>query len=77
MKVFFIIKHNSQRIKNKNFKKILNLKLYKKVLYKFKNFKVFVDTDSERILKIMQNRQKFETCLFLFKGQKIYRNGKK
>ena len=24
----------------------------------------------------MQNRQKFETCLFLFKGQKIYRNGK-
>ena len=51
MKVFFIIKHNSQRIKNKNFKKISNLELYKKVLYKFKNFKVFVDTDSERILK--------------------------
>ena len=51
MKVFFIIKHNSQRIKKKNFKKILNLELYKKVLYKFKNFKVFVDTDSERIIK--------------------------
>lgn len=51
MKVFFIIKHNSQRIKNKNFKKISNLELFKKVLYKFKNFKVFVDTDSERILK--------------------------
>lgn len=51
MKVFFIIKHNSQRIKNKNFKKISNLELYKKVLYKFKNFQVFVDTDSERIIK--------------------------
>ncbi len=51
MKVFFIIKHNSQRIKNKNFKKISNLELYKKVLYKFKNFEVFVDTDSDKIIK--------------------------
>ena len=51
MKVFFIIKHNSERVKNKNFRKIRGLELYKKVLYKFKNFQVFVDTDSERIIK--------------------------
>lgn len=51
MKVFFIIKHNSERVKNKNFRKIQSLELYKKVLYKFKAFQVFVDTDSEKIIK--------------------------
>jgi CMP-N-acetylneuraminic acid synthetase len=51
MKVFFIIKEKSQRIKNKNFKKIDNIELYKKTLYKFNKFQVFVDTDSDKILK--------------------------
>ena len=48
-KIFFIIKEKSQRVKNKNFLKIQGLPLYKFVLYKFKNFKVYVDTDSKKI----------------------------
>ena len=51
MKVFFIIKQESERVKNKNFKKINGIELYKKVLYKFRNFEVFVDTDSKKIIK--------------------------
>lgn len=51
MKVFFIIKQESERVKNKNFKKVNGIELYKKVLYKFKNFEVFVDTDSKKIIK--------------------------
>ena len=50
MKIFFIIKEKSQRVKNKNFLKIDNVPLYKFVLRKFKNFQVFVDTDSKKII---------------------------
>ena len=49
-KIFFIIKEKSERIKNKNFQKISGISLYKISLYKFKNFQVFVDTDSEKII---------------------------
>lgn len=55
MKVFFIIKHKSERVKNKNFQKINGIELYKKVLYSFKTFKVFVDTDSKKIIKSCKN----------------------
>jgi N-acylneuraminate cytidylyltransferase len=49
-KIFFIIKEKSERIKKKNFQKISGIPLYKISLYKFKNFQVFVDTDSEKII---------------------------
>lgn len=48
------IKTNSKRVKNKNFKKILGIPLYKITLEKLKkcNFdKIYVDTDSEEIRK--------------------------
>lgn len=50
MKVFFIIKHKSERVKNKNFQKIAGVELYKRALYNFKKFEVFVDTDSDKII---------------------------
>ena len=50
VKIFFIIKEKSQRVKNKNFQKILGIPLYKRALYKLKQFKVFIDTDSEKII---------------------------
>tara|TARA_Y100001970_G_C14256495_1_gene875873 strand:+ start:3075 stop:3749 length:675 start_codon:yes stop_codon:yes gene_type:complete len=50
MKIFFIIKEKSQRVKNKNFIKLDGLPLYKYVLKKYKNYQVFVDTDSEKII---------------------------
>ncbi len=50
MVFFIIIKHNSQRIKNKNFKKIGKLELWKHLITTLKGEKVFVDTDSPKII---------------------------
>ena len=50
MKFFVIIKNNSERIKNKNFTKIGNLELWEHLILKLKDYDVFIDTDSEKIL---------------------------
>jgi CMP-N-acetylneuraminic acid synthetase len=49
MKIFIPIKHESQRVPGKNFRKLGSLPLYKHTLYKLKEYKVFVDTDSDEI----------------------------
>jgi len=48
---FIIIKHNSERIRNKNFKKIGKYQLWQHLVLKLKGKKVFIDTDSKTILK--------------------------
>ena len=48
---FIIIKHNSERIKKKNFKKIGKHQLWQHFVLKLKGKKVFIDTDSKTILK--------------------------
>jgi CMP-N-acetylneuraminic acid synthetase len=49
MIVFIPIKEISQRVPNKNFRLVDGIPLYKRCLYKLKDYKVYVDTDSERI----------------------------
>ena len=49
MKVFIPIKHNSQRVKRKNFRKFGNEPLFKHTLLKYSEFEVYVDTDSYEI----------------------------
>ena len=68
MLYFIIIKHNSQRIKNKNFQKIKKLELWKHLIVNLKNQKVFIDTDSSRIIK---------TCKKLYPWVKAYQREKK
>jgi N-acylneuraminate cytidylyltransferase len=51
MKIFVPIKEHSQRVSRKNFREMGGVPLYKKVLRKFVDFEVFVDTDSEEIRK--------------------------
>ncbi len=48
---FIIIKHDSERIRKKNFKKIGKLQLWQHLILKLKGKKVFIDTDSKPILK--------------------------
>jgi CMP-N-acetylneuraminic acid synthetase len=50
LKLFIPIKKNSQRVVAKNFRKVNGIPLYKYVLYKLKDFEVYVDTDSEEII---------------------------
>lgn len=51
MLLFIPIKEKSQRVPGKNFRKLLDVPLYKRCLYKLKNFKVYVDTDSKDLIK--------------------------
>ena len=51
MKIFIPIKEVSQRVPKKNFRLFNGLPLYKHALYKLKDFEVYVDSDSEEILK--------------------------
>ena len=51
MKVFIPIKENSQRVPRKNFRLIGETPLYKYVLNNLKNLDVFVDTDSDEIIR--------------------------
>ncbi len=64
---FIIIKHNSQRIKNKNFKKIGKLELWKHLITTLKGEKVFIDTDSPKIIK---------SCIKSFPWVKAYSRNK-
>jgi CMP-N-acetylneuraminic acid synthetase len=48
---FIIIKKKSQRIKNKNFVKLGSKELWKHLVLELKGEKVFIDTDSNKIIK--------------------------
>lgn len=70
MKIFLIIKHNSQRVKRKNFIKIKGIPLWQHFLKKLNsNDKVFVDTDSAEILKI--GPKMFKNFFFYKRNQKF------
>ncbi len=51
MIIFVPIKHNSQRVPGKNFRLFRGAPLYKHVLRKYRNHSVFVDTDSEEVIR--------------------------
>jgi len=50
MKFFIIIKEKSQRIKKKNFVKLGNKQLWKHLILELRGQKVFVDTDSKKVI---------------------------
>ena len=70
IKFFIIIKSKSERVYNKNFKKIRNVELYKYLLNELKNEEVYIDTDSSKILKLAKK----DTLLKRFK---IYKRNQK
>ena len=50
MKFFIIIKEKSQRIKKKNFAKLGGKQLWKHLILELKGQKIFVDTDSKKVI---------------------------
>ena len=54
MKYFIIIKENSVRLPNKNFKKLGNLELWKHLILELSNQQFYIDTDSFEILEKCQ-----------------------
>jgi len=55
MKIFIPIKENSQRVPHKNFRNFGGVPLYKHTIKKLSKFEVFVDTDSEKLAKQINN----------------------
>jgi CMP-N-acetylneuraminic acid synthetase len=50
MKIFIIIKENSERVHKKNFRLLNNMPLWKHLIYELKDYDVFIDTDSPSVL---------------------------
>ena len=59
MKFFIIIKEKSERLPDKNFLELGGISLYKHLLKSLlvSNYEVFVDTDSDIILKDLKHKQ--------------------
>ena len=55
MKIFIPIKHESQRVKNKNFRIFNGNPLWIHLIDKLSSFEVFIDTDSDKILEIAKD----------------------
>jgi len=71
IKYFIIIKERSERITNKNFQQINKILLYKHLLYELKNETVFVDTDSNKILKEKDKDKKLSGINFYLRDEKF------
>jgi CMP-N-acetylneuraminic acid synthetase len=59
IKMFLIIKDQSERVKGKNFRDIGGLPLHEYFMTKRKSFDVYIDTDSQRILTEYSNKEKW------------------
>ena len=53
MKIFIPIKHNSQRVHRKNFRKFGKERLFKHTLLKYADQEDYVDTDSQEIIDLI------------------------
>lgn len=61
MKHFIIIKHESQRVKSKNFQIVGEVSLWKNLINKLCNEDVYIDTDSEVVLQECKDLE-YVTC---------------
>lgn len=65
MIIFIPIKEKSQRVPNKNFRPFGGLPLYKNCLYKLSDHRVYIDTDSEKLIQeIKQDSKLKNVCVF-------------
>ena len=71
MKIFVPIKHNSQRVPRKNFRKIKGVPLYKHTLYKLAEHEVYVDTDSEEIKNGIKTDGRLSNITVLDRDKKL------
>jgi len=63
MKIFVPIKDSSQRVLRKNFRIFNGEPLYKHSLLKYSDFEVYVDTDSEEVLRQLKKDIRFSNVI--------------
>ena len=75
MKIFIPIKHNSQRVKRKNFRDFGGEPLFKHTLLRYLNDEVYVDTDSDEIIDLIKKDKRL-TNVVAFSRKKELRGHK-
>jgi N-acylneuraminate cytidylyltransferase len=58
-KIFLIIKDQSERVKNKNFREICGVPLHEFYIRQRECFDIYIDTDSERIMEFYSDKSKW------------------
>lgn len=71
IKFFVIIKDKSERLKNKNFLKLDKIKLYKHLLYEIHKHDVYIDTDSNNIIKECKKDKKLKNITIYKRNKKF------
>ncbi len=71
MKIFVPIKHNSQRVPQKNFRIFKGEPLYKYSLLKYKGLEVYVDTDSDEIYESINSDARFSNVSVFMRDEKL------
>jgi CMP-N-acetylneuraminic acid synthetase len=71
MIIYIPIKHNSQRVPRKNFRMFEGELLYKHTLLKFRDERVFVDTDSEEIYSGIKNDKRFTNVTVFYRDNNL------
>ena len=71
MKIFVPIKEVSQRVPKKNFRLLNGEPLYKHSLLKYREFEVYVDTDSEKIIDELKNDNRFSNVIAFKRDQNL------
>tara|TARA_R110000824_G_scaffold57820_2_gene157069 strand:+ start:11779 stop:12426 length:648 start_codon:yes stop_codon:yes gene_type:complete len=67
MKIFIPLKQNSQRVKRKNFRKFGEESLFKHTLLKYSQYDVYVDTDSDKICKLIASDDRLKNITVLMR----------
>jgi CMP-N-acetylneuraminic acid synthetase len=60
MNIFIPIKHNSQRVHRKNFRRFGKEPLFKHTLLKYKKHNVYVDTDSQTVIDLIDQDKRLK-----------------
>ena len=71
MKIFVPIKHNSQRVPQKNFRIFKGEPLYKYSLLKYRGLEVYVDTDSDEIYESINSDARFSNVNVFMRNEKL------
>jgi len=71
MKIFIPIKHNSQRVKAKNFRIFGTEPLFKHTLLKYPHDEVYIDTDSDEIIDLVKKDNRLTNVVAFSRKEKL------
>lgn len=71
MKIFVPIKHHSQRVPRKNFRRFGKEPLFKHTLLKYQDHEVYVDTDSQEIIDLITTDRRLKNITVFNRNENL------